>query len=124
MKSLLLNLFATKMPFSSNYYQLFSFPQISFFSVFEKHLMLRLVVLFSKSWSFLQFFVHPSCYQMFSFLKKVLEWLCFYFVLNETSSSCNYNYPIHFYDKDSNLRVIFFCVQQPLLQRTTLCCHF
>ena len=169
MKSLLLNLFATKMPFSSNYYQLFSFPQISFFSVFEKHLMLLLVVLFAKSWSFvfpkflldvvqipklklhywenIKFTVigpftdwrvsrltvprrhiptvqFSDCYQMFNFLKIALEWLCFYFVLNETSSFCNNNYPIHSYDKDSNLRVISFYVQQPLLQRATLCFHF
>ena len=40
--------------------------------------------------------------QMF---KIALEWLCFYFVLNETSNFCNYNYPIHSCDKDSNLRV-------------------
>ena len=45
---------------------------------------------------------------MFNFLKIVLEWLCFYFILNETSSSCNYNYPIHSCDKDSNLCVFFF----------------
>ena len=43
--------------------------------------------------------------QMFNFLKIALEWLCFYFVLNETSNFCNYNYPIHSCDKDSNLRI-------------------
>ena len=43
---------------------------------------------------------------MFNILEIVLEWLCFYFVLNETSDFCNYSYSIHSCDKDSNSKNI------------------
>ena len=52
MKSFLTNLFPCKMLLSSNCYKFFSFLQISFTSVLEKHLILWLVVSFGKSRSF------------------------------------------------------------------------
>ena len=52
MKSFLTNLFPCKMLLNSNCYKFFSFLQISFTSVLEKHLILWLVVSFGKSRSF------------------------------------------------------------------------
>ena len=52
MTSFLTNLFPCKMLLNSNCYKFFSFLQISFTSVLEKHLILWLVVSFGKSRSF------------------------------------------------------------------------
>ena len=53
MKSFLTNSFPCKMLLSSNCYTFFSFLQISFTIVLEKHLILWLVVSFGKSRSFI-----------------------------------------------------------------------